>query len=92
MTLENLLNSTKLFFDRKIGGEEYCAIFQEFYEKYFNYELMKKSNKNLADLIEEVNEDVSRFESNEFLRKEQADYYLDEKGLIDSVARILVFK
>jgi hypothetical protein len=59
MTLENLLNSTKLFFDRKIGGEEYCAIFQEFYEKYFNINNSKNISEDellqIKQLLVEIN-------------------------------------
>ncbi len=89
MTIEQLINSAKLFVEGKLSGEEFTPIFEEFYKMFFDYSKIKSQNLDLADLVEEINEDVSRFESNKALRLEQPNYYIDENKLRDSVKRLV---
>jgi len=91
MNIETLKNSVKLFIDGKLSGEEFLPIFEEFHSKYFDYYKFQKKHPELADLIEEINEDISRFEPIKELRVEHPDYYIDENGLRESVKRLLSY-
>jgi hypothetical protein len=90
MTIENLKNSAKLFVEGNIIGEEFSSIFEIFHKKYFDYNKLKNENSTLADLIEEINEDISRYEPNDNLRLEKSEYYINEEQLRSSVKRLVI--
>ena len=89
MTLEQLKNSATLFTKGLLSAEEFAPTFEEFYRRYFDYQKVKQQDSELADLIEVINEDVSRYEANEELRNSQPDYYINDLQLKDSVKRLI---
>lgn len=89
MTLEKIKNSAKLFIEGQLSAEEFSPIFNEFYKMYFDYQKVKEQDLELADLVEKINEDVSRYEANQETRLLQPDYYINDLQLKDSVRRLV---
>ena len=87
MILKKLLKYLSQTVEGKLAISKLEKKFNSLY-RHFDYNRIKFKFGDIADKLEEFNEDLSRYEPIDTLRNEYPDYYISDKELLDIIKRL----